>query len=396
MTNRLFLLATSIAISLQFSTIEAKAKPTPKIQGEEPLIKVLIRKDAPGALIESKGRFVVVNPQNQKTLSSGNKGKRYYLHAQDDGLRWGEGFPGIYQIKLKGVSDLDTFLVDGIEYNGALEIFDIDHKVNIINQISVENYLKYAMTELFDGQHMDQKVLKALAIIFRTQLYHLLLKGQNAYWQVDAEKTGYVGYSHSKLDPLVEEAISSTKSVILTYHYRPFSAEWTKHSAGSTAAYPAIFRKNVLSPSGVEAPFARKDRQKTRWSFAIPKQQFAQLVKTNRVSGIDTFVDHTSNRVYGVRIHDGNHKVDFDFFALQQLLGSRALMSNEFTAVLDKDQVKFEGYGDGAGVGLCLYSAQEMSKRGDTVEQILLEFFPGSLLQEVKTLDFNKDGLDDF
>ena len=79
-----------------------------------------------------------------------------------------------------------------------------------------------------------------------------------------------------------------------------------------------------------------------------------------------------------------------------RLIGEKYLKSNLFTVKLDRDQVKFEGYGEGHGVGLCLYSANEMSKKGATVEQILLDFFPNTLLQEVKKLDFSKDGLDDF
>jgi SpoIID/LytB domain protein len=401
--NRNILLATLLITSVNLSGLEAKVKPTSKskqkqqiIEPKAPTIKVLIKKDTCGALVESKGKFEITNPQTQKILSSGNKGKRYYLHAQEDGLRWGEGFPGVYQIKLSGSTPNDTFLVDGIEYDGTLEIFDVDHQVNIINEITVENYLKHWMGYLFDGEHTDQKVLKALSIVLRTQLYHTLLKGQNAFWQIDGAKTNFLGHSGALLDKYIDEAVDSTKTVILTYHYKPFSAEWTKHSAGMTATYPAIFRKNILSPLGVEAPLARKDREKSRWSFTIPRTEFAQLVKTNRISGIDTFVDNFSKRVYAVRINDGHHHVDFDYFAFQKLLGLPQLKSNEFTISLEKDHVRFDGYGSGPGVGLCLYSAEEMSKRGDSVEQILLDFFPGTLLQEIKSLDFSKDGLDEF
>jgi stage II sporulation protein D len=391
---------TSIFLSVSFlfsaSLIDAKTKAKELQSDPLPSIKVLIRQDAPGALIEAKGSFSILNPENSKKLSSGSKGKRYYLHAMTDGIKWGEGFPGIYQILLKGEDKKDTFLVDGIEYEGSLTVFDIDEQISIINEIPVENYIKYALAEQFDGEHLDMKILKSLSIILRTQFYYQLTKNKDAFWQIDGSKTGFLGYSQSKIDRYIEEAVDSTKAVILTFNYRPFLAQWTANSAGSTASYPMIFRKNILSPSGVEAPYARKDKEKSLWTFSIQKNQLAQLVKTNRITAIDTYEDKNSGRIYALRIKDGIHSVDFDYFAFQKLLGPNLIKSNLFTVHLDKDQVKFEGYGDGHGVGLCLYSANEMAKKGATVEQILLDFFPNTLLQEVKKLDFSKDGLEDF
>lgn len=386
-----------LSVSLFISAFNLDAKSTqPEPTDTLPLIKVLIKKDVSGALIESKGAFIVSNPENQKKLSSGGKGKRFYLHSLTDGIKWGEGFPGVYQIAIKGEKKEDTFLVDGIEYEGTLSIYDIDQQISIINELPVENYLKYIMTEQFDGDHLDLKVLKSLSIILRTQLYYNLTKNKDAYFQIDSSKSTFLGYSQVGIDKNIEEAIDSTKSIILTYNYRPFCAQWMMHSAGSTTSYPMIFRKNVLSPSGVEAPLARKDREKSFWSFSMQKNQFAQLVKTNRITAIDTYEDKGTGRVYAIKIKDGVHSVDFDYFSFQKLLGHQYIKSNQFTVKLEKEVIKFEGYGEGHGVGLCLYSANELAKKGSTVEQILLDFFPNTLLQEVKKIDFSKEGFEDF
>lgn len=376
----------------------AKTKTVISAQKEEklPELKVLIKQDVPGVLLESKGGYSVSDPANGKKLSSSNKSKRYYLHAQNDGIKWGEGFPGVYQVIVAGNQSKDTFLIDGIEYEGSISVYDIDNQLSIVNQVPIENYLKAYMSENFDGEHYDMHVLKSLAIVLRTQLYYTAAKNKNAFWQIDRSHSTFLGCSNASLDRYVEEAIDSTKAVILTFNYRPFFAEWTEHSGGSTASFPMIFRKNILSPQGVEAPLARKDKENTRWSFSIQKSQLAQMVKANRVTAIDTFEDANSQRVYAVRVKDGSHHLDFDFFAFQKLMGEKYLKSNHFTVNFDKDIVKFEGYGKGHGVGLCLYSANEMSKKGSTVEEILLAFFPNTLLQEVKKLDFSKDGFDDF
>ncbi len=386
----------SVSLFFSFNVLQAKTQMEEKKEEPLPQIKILIKQDSQGALIESKGGFTISNPESGKKLSSGNKGKRCYLQPLPDGIKWGEGFPGVYQIALSGQSKNDTFLVDGVEYEGSLTVYEIDQHISIINQIPLENYLKYWLSEQFDGEHLDMKLLKSLAIIKRTQLYYTLAKNKNAFWQIDASRSNFLGYSQSQLDSYIDEAVDSTQAVILTYNYKPFYPEWTQHSAGATANYQMIFRKNILSPGGVEAPYARKDREKSLWTFSLQKSQFAQLLKTNRITAIDTFEDKQSGRIYAIRIKDGVQSHDFDYFSFQKLLGEKYLKSNLFTVKLDRDQVKFEGYGEGHGVGLCLYSANEMSKKGATVEQILLDFFPNTLLQEVKKLDFSKDGLDDF
>ena len=157
-----------------------------------------------------------------------------------------------------------------------------------------------------------------------------------------------------------------------------------------------IFRKNIASPIGVESAVAKKDREKSQWSYALSKTQLAELIKADRVATLDTFEDPFSKRVYAIRIKGDDRHYDFDFFSFQRLIGSDLIKSNNFQVAIDKETVKFQGFGRGHGVGLCLYSANEMAKKGATVEEILLAFFPNTLLQEVKKLDFSQEGFDDF
>lgn len=78
-------------------------------------IKVLVKRDEEGALIEVKGAFKVLNPVNRQYLSSGFRGKRFFLYACENGIKWGEFFPSIYQIRIQPNDPDTTVLVDGIE-----------------------------------------------------------------------------------------------------------------------------------------------------------------------------------------------------------------------------------------------------------------------------------------
>lgn len=64
-------------------------------------IQILLEKDATEALLEVKGPYYIINPHDGIRVASGLLGKRFIIHELDNGLKWGEEFPGIHQIYIK-------------------------------------------------------------------------------------------------------------------------------------------------------------------------------------------------------------------------------------------------------------------------------------------------------
>lgn len=346
-------------------------------------LKILLLTDVEGSLLETQGSFEVLNPENSKRLSFGHKGKRFYIHGTKEGIKWGESFLGIYQIQIVPTSPHTTFLINGIQYKGSLFIYQIEDKLSFINELDVENYLKATLPDqiTFD---LPPTVLDSLAIIARTDAYYAASTHQGAFWHLkdDSYACHGVGLLHENL--VVERAIDNTRYLVMTYENKPFPSSWTEHCGGKTANYQNMFRKNISTPLGVESIFAAQDRQNSRWSFTIDNQELAKVVKINRVTGIDLFVDHESNKVYAIRIHDGIRSEDINFQSFQHYLGIDKLKSNDFTVSIKSNIATFEGYGLGPGIGLCLYSAKNMSDRGDDTPKILSYFFPYTQLEKMR------------
>lgn len=346
-------------------------------------IKVLLHKDSKGILLEARGPFQVVNPENGRRISSSRKGKRFYLYPHQEGIKWGENFLGIFQLQIVPMHADTTFLVNGIQYSGALEIYHIEGNLSIINEVNVETFLKSTLTQKFQSNY-PTPVVDAVAIIARTDAYYHALLNHEAFWHVDAKEIGYEGVALTYQNLIVERAIDHTKHLVMTYEDQPFPATWTENCGGKTAPYQTIFRKNTPTPPGIDSVFAARERSNTRWSFTINTQDLAKVVKINRITGIDLFVDHFSSKVYAMRIHDGVHNEDINFLTLQKYLGKKKLKSNDFTVKIKGNIASFEGYGKGTGVGLCLYSASQMSERGDDTPHILAEFFPYTHIQKME------------
>ena len=349
-------------------------------------IKVLLKKHSGGALIEAKGPYLVFNPFDNKKLSSGWSGKRFYLHAHEHGIKWGEDFPGIYQLRLAPKNPDTTFLVDGMQVQGCLEIYHIDGAVHIINELDIENYLKSILTNHLAQENIHPDVFDALAITMRTDAYYHAMRSSDAFWQVNASDVGYSGCGLVLQNLGIDRAVDATRYLVMSYEGHPFPASWTRDCAGKTGSYRDIFRKNVPSPAGVKTPFAQKFRNDHKWTFSLSKERLAHLAKTNRVTDIDLFMDKTSNKTYSLRIRDGSHAANIDFFALQEALGAHNIKSNDFTVKIENNNVTFNGFGEGHGVGLCLFSATQMAEIGELAPEILATFFPYTHIQQQRSL----------
>ncbi|MDJ0652119.1 MAG: SpoIID/LytB domain-containing protein [Simkaniaceae bacterium] len=346
-------------------------------------IKVLLEKSIEGILLEVKGPYAIYNPENGKKEGLGKWGKRFYLYPHKEGMKWGENFLGIYQLQIVPTSPDTTFLVNGIQYRGAIEVYNIENTLSIINEVDVESYVKSILNEHVSPT-LPPNVLDAVAIIARTDAYYRALLNDDAFWHITKEEVGYRGTALILQNLAIDRAVDNTKYLVMTYEDQPFPGSWTENCGGKTASYSSILRKNTVTPEGVESKFATKNRTESRWSLIVDTRELAKVIKTNRVTGIDLFVDHGSGKVYATRLHDGSHTEDIDFTALQDKLGKEKIKSNDFNVTIKGNIALFEGYGKGNGVGLCLYSASQMAERGDEAPVILAEFFPNTTIEKMR------------
>lgn len=366
--------------------VSQKAKPA--------TIKVLLGKQREKVLLEAKGRFHIYNPLNEILLTEGVSSKRHWLSSSDSGLKWGELLPGIFQIRLVPGDSQSSLLVDGIEYRGCVEIYDIKGKLHIVNEVDIERYLKSIMTSQFPTE-MDEEVMDSIAIAARTNAYYLVSRKPDAHWHVEAQEVGYQGYAVTLQNVHVDRAINSTRHMVMTYEGATFPTAWTKDSAGKTADFATIFRKNVQVPHGVASAFAEREREKHAWTFAISKQELAKALGAAKVNAFDLYQDRKSQKVYAARLKSGEELHQFDFTKLQKALGSARLKSNDFTIETTGDKIVFKGFGEGTGVGLCLYSANAMADKGDKAPKILASFFPDTKLENIRTFGKAKEMIAD-
>lgn len=354
-------------------------------QNEKPAtIRVLLEKGVNNALLEVRGHYMIYNPATGRQLSSGTTGKREFIRHEEAGLRWGNLFTNVYDLRIIPADPQTSLLVNGNQYRGCIEIYDVNGKLTIVNETDVESFLKSTLNTQFAQEYNDE-VMEAAAIVARTNTYFWIDKNRHARWHIDAKESNYQGYGVTLQNLLVDRAVDNTRHVILTHKKFPFAVAWTQNSAGKTADFTTLFRRNVDGCKGQETPYAALDRLKSAWSFAISKSELATILGLKGINGIDLFVEKSSSKVYGARVHDRNETKNIDFLTLQRKLGEKRLRSSDFVVNVKGNTVFFQGYGEGHGVGLCLYSASRMAEKGDKAPKILNSFFPEAELEHAKT-----------
>ncbi len=369
--------AVCILASPQAADFSQKSKPA--------TVKVLLHRQVPEVTLEVKGRYEIYYPLNETKISSGVNSKRHVVTGSESGIRWGEEFKDYHQLRFVPVDTQSSILVNGIQYKGCVEVWLNDGKLNVINEVGVEPYIKSTLTSAFPHP-MHDEVMNAIAIVARTNAYFIGSRNKRAAWHVTASEVGYQGAGILPTKH-IDRAVDTTYHAVLMYNNAPFAATWTQNSAGKTVDFAAVFRKALSSPPGVSAPIAAKDRQQNKWSCSLPKTLLAQATDLPHVTGVDLYVIPQADKVYAVKVTGETQVKDFDFTTFQRIVGPQKLRSNDFTVETKGDEIVFTGFGEGPGVGLCIYSAKAMAEKGEKAPQILEAFFPQTKLEKVKTLN---------
>lgn len=202
-----------------------------------PTIRILVLHDLEGVNLEVRGKYSLYDPYTNSYISSRFVGKSRYVQAVSDGLKWGEAFPGLYQIKIKPDDAATTTVINGHEYEGSIYIYDVGGTVSIVNQIPIEDYVRAILVN-YQDRHLAPETLAALAIVARTNAYFQAVNPKNTYWAIDAQKVNFQG--KTPVSSAVEDAIKLTRYMIMsrTGVYEglatPFAAQFDALSPGQT------------------------------------------------------------------------------------------------------------------------------------------------------------------
>jgi len=180
-------------------------------------MKVLVASDQQSLLIEVPGAHNIYDPYTGKKLESAFARSSYQMVPTEDGVKWGQTFPGIYQIMLVPDSQYVPVVVNGIPYGGVVLFYQAENRLAVVNWVSLEDFVSSLLsTRLLPSRDAQKEALAVYAILARSLAYAKLLQHENQLWDCKAEDFGYQGRSSVRNDDAFVQAIQSSKDVIVT------------------------------------------------------------------------------------------------------------------------------------------------------------------------------------
>ncbi len=211
-----------------------------------PKIDVLILNDQPGAMIDVQGKYKLYDPHANQHLGTRFVGKKKMMQGIATGLKWGEEFPGIFQIHIVPEDSMTKITVNGIEYPGTVIVYDLGGSISVINRVDLEDYLICTMSHQH-YQPLPEETFASIAIVARTYALYESQNPKNRYWAVDAQHVGYQGNKDIDTTNHVARALKVTRGMVLsaTGAYEgivtPVAAQWGPGSGSQGSPHNGIF-----------------------------------------------------------------------------------------------------------------------------------------------------------
>jgi len=199
------------------------------------------------------------------------------------------------------------------------------------------------------------------------------------------ERWGMINYFINKSK--MEEAVSSTKNIVVTYEGRLIEPVYHSTSTGRTENSEDVwlnkipYLRSVESPGDKESPHFQERKTLTLGHIDAALGTNLQALPASTMQGtnqnvIKVLENTSTNRVRKLQI-DGKTLMGTD---IRSALG---LNSTQFTWQLQGDKIIFTTTGFGHGVGMSQYGANAMAKSGANFEQILKHYYTGVELQTI-------------
>ncbi len=271
-----------------------------------------------------------------------------------------------------------------LSVSGTVRVSRKGRALSVVNQVDLEEYVKGVVpSEVSSAWHPE--MLKVQAVAARTYaLYNKMLSAAREY-DVVATIQDQVYRGRSGVDRRVEEAVESTRGIVVTHLQAPIYAAFSSTAAGPTEDAVNVWaNKDLPYLKGVECPFDLESPY-YQWRASVKIEQMEQNLRVQgfSVGTIATITPITysrAGRVSRLRIlHSGGETV-LRGEDLRKAVGYTVIPSTQFEVESIGAEVVFTGYGAGHAVGLCQWGAKELAELGYSYSSILQYYYPGTEL----------------
>jgi stage II sporulation protein D len=271
-----------------------------------------------------------------------------------------------------------------VQVSGLIQLVRRGKGLLVINQVDLEEYVKGVVpAEVNSSWHPE--MLKAQAVAARTYaLYQHMLSASRDY-DVAAGIQDQVYRGRQGIDTRVEQAVESTRGVVITHQGAPIYAAFSSTAAGLTEDAVIVWSKDLPYLKGVECPFDLESPY-YQWKASFKLEMLEKNLRQQglAIGTIATFtplVYSRAGRVATLRILHSKGELILRGEELRKAVGYTVVPSTQFTVESFGPEIVLAGYGAGHAVGLCQWGAKELAELGYAYPSILRYYYPGTELE---------------
>ena len=219
-----------------------------------------------------------------------------------------------------------------------------------------------------------EETIKAMTVILRTYLYFMSDGGKLLYSDVLGQPWLSAGERQQKGidDERLKAALRETKGLVITYQGAPILPLYYKASNGKTRNFSEVWSGDLPYLISVESLWDKSYADYIR-KITISKSQW--LAIWGKEGGLNLQIVEKDAAGYVMQM-----QVGADVYSGEEVRCRLNLPSACFEYEIHNNKILFTCYGEGHGVGLSLFGANAMAVSGKTWEEILLWYFPGTVL----------------
>ncbi|MBI2834309.1 MAG: SpoIID/LytB domain-containing protein [Acidobacteria bacterium] len=235
-----------------------------------------------------------------------------------------------------------------------------------------------------------ERVLEVQALLART--YAIAHLGRHAAEGFDLCSSTHCqafvdpGHAGAATIQIVRHAAQRTRSLVILATSGPieavFHASCGGHTSASTTVWPSAGYPYLR---GVADPYCVRENE-AHWTWTADAAELLLALRQHAVTRVATVADlkiverdeagrvtRLSVGVPGEIIHASDFRT-----AILRAFGPRSLRSTRFSVARRGSRYHFEGTGNGHGVGLCQAGAIARARAGQSTEQIIRTYYPGT------------------
>ncbi|MDR2676442.1 MAG: SpoIID/LytB domain-containing protein [Endomicrobium sp.] len=352
-----------------------------------------IKEDIEIGIIIGTSNFIVGCSNKFSITDASNKKLKFSkgilrISCDKNGIYIADKYFLLSPIKIKPSNNI--IFVESKPYRGYLIIKKFDNKLNIINVLNIDDYVRGVLYKEA-GNNWNEEALKAHAVISRTYAVANLSKHSSQGFDLCSTThcqvyDGIIGIENNAYN----KALLLTECEFLTYNDKFANTVFHASCGGHTESPQYIWNCKSIPPylQGVKCDYC-KDAPYSNWEQTLNECFIRTKLSNNnfnigKIKKIKIKGKTITGATNELEIFHSNGKLILNAYQFRIIVDALQIKSHYFYHIeRDGDNFCFKGKGWGHKVGLCQWGAKTMAENGKSYKDILSYFYPGTEITKI-------------